>query len=107
MICDLCQGKVYPPQCRNLAAFRHRYGAPGPCPHGIPLNNLPIGDNAPEGLSRPVAATTPMPCIHARPYRKCGGCALCALNEPILRVVKRAECQICVSREEHEAVHVH
>jgi len=51
MICDDCQGKTYPRQCRNSAAWRKAQGAPSECPYGIELNNLPIGDNAPQGAS--------------------------------------------------------
>ena len=38
---------MYPRQCRNSAAFRKAQAAPAVCPHGIPLNHLPIGDNLP------------------------------------------------------------
>lgn len=53
MICDTCQGKAYPRQCRNSAAWRRAQDAPELCPLGIPLNNLPIGDNA-AGISTPI-----------------------------------------------------
>ncbi len=109
MICDICQGTVYPRQCRNSAAFRQRQAAPEICPHGIPLNNLPIGDNTPPGGGvSAVVAVRGVECIHAQPYRTCGGCVTCTLDDPILRVVKRSECGACpVRKEEHEAVHVH
>jgi len=48
-LCGRCGGTVYPRQCRNSAAWRAAQRAPEVCPHGIALNNLPIGDNSPVG----------------------------------------------------------
>ena len=47
MICETCKGKQYPRQCRHSAAWRKAQRAPQLCPHGLALNTLPIGDNAP------------------------------------------------------------
>jgi hypothetical protein len=62
--CDVkCQGKTYARQCRNsrawrLARLREHSGLERcdfECPYGLALNNLPIGDNAPEGTRGPEA----------------------------------------------------
>ncbi|HUT59092.1 MAG TPA: hypothetical protein VNA25_14685 [Phycisphaerae bacterium] len=46
ILCD------YQRQCRNSAAWRAAQHAPAECPYGLPLNSLPIGDNAPALLAR-------------------------------------------------------
>ena len=46
-LCAVCRGQRYPRQCRNSAAWRKAQHAPADCLFDIPLNNLPIGDNAP------------------------------------------------------------
>ena len=71
-ICDTCKGQLYPRQCRHAAAWRRAQGAPTVCPHGLALNELPIGDNAPRPARRPAAPTAPFPCAHGE--RVCGGC---------------------------------
>lgn len=56
MICDACKGERYSRQCRNSAAWREAQDAPEECPHGIELNNLAIGDNAPSPRLRSTGA---------------------------------------------------
>lgn len=47
-ICGQCEGTKYMRFCRNSKQWRRFYRAPNKCPYGIPLNNLPVGDNMPD-----------------------------------------------------------
>lgn len=73
MICDICQGRDWIPewnrggcwkQCRNSAAWRATRGAPEACPYGLELNALPVGDNAPQGVTEALPMP-PMECVWA------------------------------------------
>ena len=109
-LCDLCKGKRYPRQCRNLRGFRRKFAVPAECPHGIALNNLPIGDNAPTGQaggvhmppdgvrSYPIQVQS-VACKHAEVYPKCATKVVCKLDLTVVRVVHKSECAKCERRE--------
>jgi len=76
MICDTCKGRDWIPewnrggcwkQCRNSAAWRQAQGAPLACPYGRQLNELPIGDKAPNAPHRRDIGSR-------RDLRGCKGC---------------------------------
>ena len=66
LLCSVCRGQRYPRQCRNSWHWRQGRDVPAVCPFGLPLNGLPIGDNAPaQRRTGPLPGKRRVDCAHA------------------------------------------
>ena len=87
--CSTCRGTSRPRfgvarQCRNRAPWRRGRAVPLVCPFGLPLNGLPIGDNAPaEARNGPLPGKRRPDCIYGE-WLSC--CRVRCSDEETLRV---------------------